>query len=160
MKADDSQPTTQPVKETPKVLPKVDKHYQSLANVEYIRDEKVRNEFTELIDSIEKIEGVDMRKTSNHDLTVMFEGKSLVRLCPLRADYSSSINGSSIGDHSRADIMRAITKGIEQRKEEIEKARIEAEKIAQKEAEEKAKVEAEAKAKEQEEKKKVATKKK
>lgn len=143
--ADDSSKT--------KPLPPVEKKYQERANLNYITNAQARQDIIDIIDEVGKIEGVLMKKSSDHDLTIHYDGKSLARICPLKKDYSASLSGGKIEKHTKTEILKAITKGVEQRKEEIEKARIEAEKIAQKEAEEKAKVEAEAKAKEQSEKK-------
>lgn len=122
-------------KEEPKPLPPVEKRYQELANLNYMTDGKARQDIIDIIDEVGKIEGVTMKKSSDHDLTILYSGKSLARICPLKKDYSASLSGGKIEKHTKAEILKAITKGIEQRKAEIEKARIEAEKIAEKEAE-------------------------
>ena len=143
-----------------KPLPPADKKYQELANLNYITDLQARQEIIDIIDEVGKIEGVSMKKSSDHDLTVLYRGKSLARICPLKKDYSASLGGGKIEKHSKSEILKAITKGIAERKEEMEKARIEMEKQAKAEAERVAKeqAEAEAKAQAETEKKKAPSK--
>ena len=137
------QPKTKAKTQPSKPLPGVAEQYPNLANLNYVQDAKARQDIIDEVDAIED-ELLVMSKTSEHDLSVRYNGRGLIRVCPLKTQMSASINGGKIEKHTKAQILKAITSGVEQRKEEIEKARIEAEKIAQKEAEEKEKVEAEA----------------
>lgn len=124
-------------KESSKPLPEVDEKYQSLANLNYMTDAKAQREVIDIINEVEKIDGVSLRKSSDHDLTILFEGRTLVRICPLKKSYSASLNGGKIENHSKDEIIKAITKGISERKEEIAKvtARIQKEQADAKEKE-------------------------
>jgi hypothetical protein len=142
-----------------KPLPPVEKKYQELANLNYITNAQARQDIIDIINEVEKIEGASMKKSSDHDLTILYDGKSLARICPLKKDYSASLGGGKIEKHTKADILKAITKGVDQRKAELEKARIEAEAFAEKERLQKAEEELKQKIAEEEKAKQESSKK-
>lgn len=51
-------------------LPQVSEKYQQFCNLQYVRDEKSRNEVMALIDELRNIEGLVLEKTGGHDLSV------------------------------------------------------------------------------------------
>lgn len=89
-------------------LPKVDNKYQELANLQYVSDANARKELTELIDELIKIEGLSLKKTGGHDLSVKFKGKQIVKICPLKKRWSASLNGGKIQSYSKDVVLGTV----------------------------------------------------
>lgn len=89
-------------------LPQVPEKYQQFCNLQYVRDEKSRNEVMALIDELRKIEGLVLEKTGGHDLSVRYKGRQLVKVCPLSRAWSASIQGSKIQRYSKNQILEQI----------------------------------------------------
>jgi len=93
-------------------LPTVDDKYQELANLRYVSDGKTRKELVEIIDELMKIEGLSLKKTGGHDLSVKYKGKQIVKICPLKKGWSASLNGGKIQSYSKDQIIDAVMNGI------------------------------------------------
>jgi len=89
-------------------LPQVPEKYQQFCNLQYVRDEKSRNEVMALIDELRKIEGLVLEKTGGHDLSVRFNGRQLVKVCPLSKAWSASIQGAPIQRYSKKQILEQV----------------------------------------------------
>ncbi len=97
-------------------LPKVDNKYQELANLQYVSDANARKELMEIIDELIKIEGLSLKKTGRHDLSVKLKGKQIVKICPLKKRWSASLNGGKIQSYSKDEVLSKVK---EQMKSEI-----------------------------------------
>jgi hypothetical protein len=129
----------QPVEEEPKTktktppskpLPDVAEQYQNLANLNYQTDEKARQDIIDIIDEVDAIEDelLVMSKTSEHDLSIRYNGRGLIRVCPLKTQISASINGGKIEKHTKAEILDAFRKVYSDAQKEHSKAVAQAEK--------------------------------
>lgn len=93
-------------------LPNIDSKYQDLANLQYVSDSKVRKELMEIIDELMKIEGLTLRKTGGHDLSVRYKGRQLAKICPLKKRWSASLNGGKIQSYTKNQVLGAVKKGM------------------------------------------------
>ncbi|MHA2309459.1 MAG: hypothetical protein ACXABJ_09295 [Candidatus Heimdallarchaeaceae archaeon] len=82
--------------------------HSDLLNIGYVENEKVRTELIEIIDELLKIEGISLTKISRHDLSVKYKGRQIVKICPLRKRYSTSLNGGKVQTYSKKEILEAV----------------------------------------------------
>jgi len=118
----------QPAKEKP--LKDVDSFYQDLANVNYMRTQEARQELISIIDEINQVDDelLVMSKTSEHDLSIRYNGRTLIRVCPLKEEISASINGGKIEKTDKDTVLKSFHKIYEKAKGEHQKAVEQAEK--------------------------------
>jgi hypothetical protein len=126
------QPKTKASKKTTpsKPLPEVDDKYQNLANLNYQTDAKARQAIIDIIDEVSAIEDelLVMSKTSEHDLSIRYNGRTLIRVCPLKTQMSASINGAKILRTDKEEVLKSFHKLYEDAKKEHSKAVAQAEK--------------------------------
>ncbi|MEA3458742.1 MAG: hypothetical protein U9R21_08720 [Candidatus Thermoplasmatota archaeon] len=103
----------QPKKEKPEQknkasLAQVPEKYQSVCNLQYVRDDKARKQMMEIIDELRTIDDLVLEKTGNHDLSVRFKGRQMVKICPLKKDWSASIQGGKIQRYTKEQILENV----------------------------------------------------
>jgi len=89
-------------------LPVVEEKYQEICNLNYVRDGRVRQELKELIDALWKIDGLLMQKTSDHDCSVRYKGRQIVKIVPLKNRWSSQIKGGKIQSATKEQILSVV----------------------------------------------------
>ncbi|MCK4902228.1 MAG: hypothetical protein KAS76_02640 [Thermoplasmatales archaeon] len=82
--------------------------YLQYANVNYMKDDKSKQEVKSLIDELVKIEGLSLKKTGGHDLSVRYKGRQLVKICPLKSRWSASIGGGKIQSYTNEQVMSGV----------------------------------------------------
>jgi len=87
---------------------KVEEKYQELCNLNYVRSTEARKELKELIDALWKLEEITMQKISNHDLSVRYKGRQLVKICPLKKGWSASVNGGKVQNYSKDEVLSKV----------------------------------------------------
>jgi len=75
-----------PEQENKASLSQVPEKYQEVCNLQYVRDDKARKQVMEIIDELRQIDNLVLEKTGNHDLSVRFKGRQMVKICPLKKD--------------------------------------------------------------------------
>ena len=93
---------------TKEKLGNVEEKYQEVCNLNYIQDKDARDELIEIIDLLRKDESLVLEKTSNHDMSVRFKGRQIVKICPLKKGWSASVNGGRIGSYDKGAILSAL----------------------------------------------------
>jgi hypothetical protein len=58
--------------------------YQDLCNIGFVEDKNAQREIIEIIEELQKIEGLVFAKVGGHDLSVRMKGRQVVKVCPLR----------------------------------------------------------------------------
>ena len=85
-------------------------------NFDYVNKEaeEVRADLTEFVEALKPKTKVHVltRDNNQHDLRVLQEGRTVLRVCPLRASYSASLpaDKGAIKSHSKKVILAAISK--------------------------------------------------
>ena len=92
-------------KEQPK---DVEDKYQEVCNLQYVKNADVRKELKQLIDELEKIKELSLQKTSNHDLSVRFKGRQLVKVCPLKKGWSAQLKGGKVQSYTKDQILSGV----------------------------------------------------
>ena len=88
---------------------------QTVMNFAYTTDEATQKDLTEIVEALKPKTKVHVRTVASekqHDLIVLEEGRTVLRVCPLRARISSSLPGDKgkILNHTKASILKAIEK--------------------------------------------------
>jgi len=119
-----------PKKEVQKPLPEVEEKYQNLANLNYQTDATARQAIIDIIDEVDAIEDelLVMSKTSEHDLSIRYNGRTLIRVCPLKTQMSASINGGKIERTDKEEVLKSFHKLYEDAQKDHDKAVQQAEK--------------------------------
>lgn len=102
-------------KKLKKRLPEVDEKYQELGNIQYIQDEVKRKEYIQILDEFLEKENVLVKKINNHDTVVKCRGRIVLKLCPLRKSFSSSIMGVNDGQiqrYTKAEIIQKTKEAL------------------------------------------------
>jgi len=92
-----------------------DSKYQELGNIQYIQDETKRKEFIQILDEFLEQENVVISKINNHDTVVKCRGRIVLKLCPLRKSFSSSImnvNDGKIQRYSKDEIIQKTKEAL------------------------------------------------
>ena len=89
-------------------LPIVEEKYQKVCNLNYVKSKDARIELIEIIDELSKDESLVLAKTSDHDLSVRFKGRQIVKICPLKKGWSASLRGAKIQNHDKDSILSAV----------------------------------------------------
>lgn len=89
-------------------LPIVEEKYQKLCNLNYMQSKKARDEIKEIIDELSKDKELVLEKISNHDLSVRFKGRQIVKICPLKNGWSASLKGASIRKDTKESVLSAV----------------------------------------------------
>lgn len=89
-------------------LSQVPEKYQEVCNLQYVRDDKARKQVMEIIDELRQIDNLVLEKTGNHDLSVRFKGRQMVKICPLKKDWSASIQGGKIQRYTKDQILEKV----------------------------------------------------
>jgi len=59
----------------------------------------------EIIDELRQIDDLVLEKTGSHDLSVRFKGRQMVKICPLKKDWSASVQGGKIQRYTKEQIL-------------------------------------------------------
>jgi len=89
-------------------LPMVEEKYQKLCNLNYCRDKKARKEVKEIIDELSKDKDLVLEKISNHDFSVRFKGRQILKICPLKKGWSASLRGAQIRKDTKENVLSAV----------------------------------------------------
>ena len=96
-------------------LQTVELKYQELGTVTYIQDETKRNEYIQILYEFLEKENVLVKKINNHDTVVKCRGRIVLKLCPLRKSFSSSIIGMNDGQiqrYTKAEIIQKTKEAL------------------------------------------------
>lgn len=104
---------------TKKQLSGVDEKFQAVANLNYCQSNEIRNEIIEIIEELWKIEGLVVEKSSDHDLTARYNGRQLIRLCPLKASFSASIRGGQIKRYTKDILLKQVKEELKREPSKI-----------------------------------------
>ena len=89
-------------------LPNIEEKYQKLCNLNYVQSKEARAELMEIIDELSKDSDLVLEKISNHDLSVRFKGRQIVKICPLKNGWSASIKGAKIRKDTKENVLSAL----------------------------------------------------
>ena len=89
-------------------LPNVEEKYQNLCNLNYVQSKKARDELKEMIDEFSKDNELVLEKISNHDLSVRFKGRQIIKICPLKNGWSASLKGAQIRKDTKDNVLSAL----------------------------------------------------
>ena len=104
----ESQTKKESPKKESKQLANVDEKYQELCNLNYVRSAEARKELMELIDALWKINDIVLSKTSNHDLSVRYKGRQIVKVCPLKKGWSASVDGGKVQSLTKDQVLSGV----------------------------------------------------
>ncbi len=93
---------------TKEKLPNEEEKYQNLCNLNYMQSKKARDELKEMIDEFSKDKELVLEKISNHDLSVRFKGRQIIKICPLKTGWSASLKGAKIRKDTKDSILSAV----------------------------------------------------
>jgi hypothetical protein len=79
--------------------------YQDLCNIGFVEDKNAQKEIIEIIEELQKIEGLVFAKVGGHDLSVRMKGRQVVKVCPLRKTWSASICGGKIQRYTKDELL-------------------------------------------------------
>jgi hypothetical protein len=82
--------------------------YQDLCNIGFIEDKNAKREIIEIIEDLQKIEGLVFVKVGGHDLSVRMKGRQVVKVCPLRKTWSASICGGKIQRYTKDELLGKV----------------------------------------------------
>jgi len=82
--------------------------YQDLCNIGFVEDKNAQREIIEIIEDLQKIEGLVFAKVGDHDLSVRLKGRQVVKVCPLRKAWSASIQGSKIQRYTKDELLGKV----------------------------------------------------
>ena len=82
--------------------------YTDLCNIGFVEDKNAQREIIEIIEDLQKIEGLVFAKVGGHDLSVRMKGRQVVKVCPLRKAWSASICGGKIQRYTKDELLGKV----------------------------------------------------
>ena len=92
-----------PPKPEPEVFDNTKLKIEDVMNIEYCEDEDTKKGLNKVVDALKSRTDANVKKASNHDMTVSVNHKQVLKVTPLKKSFSASFHGGATTRDKTAD---------------------------------------------------------